>query len=360
MGTDKLFIRFEKEDTNVCKAIAVLFMLWHHLFYLHPEIRLIGDIGEGIPLHLASFGKICVTIFTVLSGYGIMCGELRCLSKSWIEFQRNRTFKLYKKYLFVVIITLVIFWFFRETWAASVGTGLTMCYRIVLSLTGLQYIFLNMGINIVWWYMSMIFVCYLSFPILKPVVLKYPIWVVLGMIAVIPLAYVNIPRFGGLQILSWASGFYIGVLLADQNRLNNFVNKIVLNSLACKLISVLMMLLCIFRVYYVSYAVYTRYIDVIITILLMLRIAASDKKDGVIRRGMEYIGNISMDLYFIHMIFVEYITKNFTYSLTDSLQMFFVVLIGSIAAHYLLDIIRYFMFKIITVSKFERVIDGLD
>jgi hypothetical protein len=173
------YIKFEKEDTNICKAIAVLLMLWHHLFYQHPEISLVGNYGVGIPYHVATFGKICVTIFTVLSGYGIMYGEIIHPTGSWKEFQTSRTLKLYKKYLFVVIFTLIAFWIFHDSWTAYVGSGAAMIYRIVLSISGLQYVFLNMGINIVWWYISMILVCYLSFPFIKPFVEKYPL-IILG------------------------------------------------------------------------------------------------------------------------------------------------------------------------------------
>lgn len=46
-----------------------------------------------------------------------------------------------------------------------------------------------------------------------------------------------------------------------------------------------------------------------------------------IRKIFSYIGIISMDLYFVHMFFIEYLTKEYVYSLTDSIQMYVVVFV---------------------------------
>ena len=67
-------------DTSVLKGIAICAMLCHHLFYKSP--------GTGYFVwHLAMLGKVCVSIFLLLSGYGLTiqmkklvtnsCGDIR-------------------------------------------------------------------------------------------------------------------------------------------------------------------------------------------------------------------------------------------------------------------------------------------
>ena len=52
------------EDSKVAKGGAVLLLLWHHLFYMHPEY--------GWFVHwTACYAKICVAMFLILSGYGL-------------------------------------------------------------------------------------------------------------------------------------------------------------------------------------------------------------------------------------------------------------------------------------------------
>lgn len=51
-------------DTSVLKGIAICAMLWHHLFFKHPEYGY-------VVYHIAQLGKVCVAIFLFLSGYGL-------------------------------------------------------------------------------------------------------------------------------------------------------------------------------------------------------------------------------------------------------------------------------------------------
>ena len=67
--------KFTVDKTNLCKGVAILIMLFHHLFF-RPEswslyfytikIREIPLIG-----YIASQGKMCVAIFIFLSAYGL-------------------------------------------------------------------------------------------------------------------------------------------------------------------------------------------------------------------------------------------------------------------------------------------------
>lgn len=52
------------DDSKILKGIAICAMLWHHLFYEHPEY------GK-IVFHLALLGKVCVSMFLMISGYGL-------------------------------------------------------------------------------------------------------------------------------------------------------------------------------------------------------------------------------------------------------------------------------------------------
>lgn len=66
---------FTKEDTKAIKGIAIIFMIYHHLFAF-PEraggewqsLFMIG--GEPVAYLLGDFGKICVAVFMFLAGYG--------------------------------------------------------------------------------------------------------------------------------------------------------------------------------------------------------------------------------------------------------------------------------------------------
>ncbi len=68
---------FTREDTKVIKGLAVILMLIHHL-WAFPN-RIAGDglvsylevFGQSSIQYIGIFGKICVSIFLFLGGYGI-------------------------------------------------------------------------------------------------------------------------------------------------------------------------------------------------------------------------------------------------------------------------------------------------
>ncbi len=55
---------FDITATQASKGTALLLLLWHHLFYTHPEYGVF--ICES-----AIAAKVCVAIFIILSGYGL-------------------------------------------------------------------------------------------------------------------------------------------------------------------------------------------------------------------------------------------------------------------------------------------------
>lgn len=71
---------FTREETKMFKGLAVILMLAHHLF-LFPdrmpigyEIISMGSVsGMEIERIIGSFGKICVSYFMFLGGYGMWC-----------------------------------------------------------------------------------------------------------------------------------------------------------------------------------------------------------------------------------------------------------------------------------------------
>ena len=66
---------FEKKDTKIIKGIAIILMLYHHLFAF-PErinetyISLFSIHQKTISFLIGDFGKLCVAIFIFLGGYG--------------------------------------------------------------------------------------------------------------------------------------------------------------------------------------------------------------------------------------------------------------------------------------------------
>ena len=94
---------FDKRQTNIAKGLAVLLLLWHHLFFQEPELynkftSLLIVRTVPIECFLSRFCKVCVAMFLFLSGFG--------LYKSWCknintEKLKNGNTKMKQQFLFV-------------------------------------------------------------------------------------------------------------------------------------------------------------------------------------------------------------------------------------------------------------------
>ena len=71
-------IKFDKKHTQVIKGLAILFMVLHHvgsLYYNQIDLswyaRNSRDVPEMILLFFSTGGKVCVSLFTIMSGFGL-------------------------------------------------------------------------------------------------------------------------------------------------------------------------------------------------------------------------------------------------------------------------------------------------
>lgn len=74
---------FTKQHTQIAKGIAILMMLYHHLYILPERIEvdyfsLIDCIIPNAQITIAIFCKLCVCIYVFLSGYGLYHSLKKC------------------------------------------------------------------------------------------------------------------------------------------------------------------------------------------------------------------------------------------------------------------------------------------
>lgn len=72
----KYDVYITKCDTQMIKGVAVLLMVWHHLFAFperinYPYTALLDFSFLHIETILAYFGRICISLFAFMSGYGM-------------------------------------------------------------------------------------------------------------------------------------------------------------------------------------------------------------------------------------------------------------------------------------------------
>lgn len=156
---------FTKKDTDFCKGIAIILMLFHHLFNDYEEYA--GFTVSYAPFqgayltHLAMAARVCVAIFVFLSGYGITAtyrkkfGERIPDKKELQSFVSQRYLKLMMGYWFVFILTLLCQPLGRTVTEAYGGELKAGAIYFLIDFMGLSNLFSTPTLNPTWWYMSL-------------------------------------------------------------------------------------------------------------------------------------------------------------------------------------------------------------
>lgn len=157
-------LKLSPTDSTILKGIALLLLLFHHLFYI--DNRMFDEVYLwGIPwVHtFAHACKVCVPLFVFLSGYGLMVSTMKSEKFDVRYFFVKRFTKLYVNYwliwlLFVPIGVLCFGRTFDEVYQDNVSQNFVLDLFGVLNLTG------KLGYNPTWWFYSCIIVLYMAFP----------------------------------------------------------------------------------------------------------------------------------------------------------------------------------------------------
>jgi len=190
---------FDTRITLFAKGIACFLLLWHHLFYMHPEY---GQFVQAT----AQLAKVCVAVFVMLSGYGLSASSSKL---NPLDFYRIRLSKIYIGYWCVFAVFVPISWVFFGRGLYEVFNGHEWI-KFLFQLAGLQSYYGGYGFNPTWWFMSAIIPLYFLFPLLERMARS-------RMGGTILVAVSCVMLFGWLVFSVWLLPFAVGILAEKHN-----------------------------------------------------------------------------------------------------------------------------------------------
>ncbi len=241
-----------KQDSSIIKGIAVLLMLWMHLFAQTEEYGIAYTISNAL-------GQIMVSMFLFVSGYGLAIQyENKILEypkddrflKTNTVFTLNRLVKFYLGYwpIFILFVPLGVFFFDRPLETAyallcPLGELDNLLGNNVALLTITDFLGINghRSYNITWWFNQLIIVYYLLFPFFYNILRRYSITTIIGAFAITILGPTVFCRFffsfavGSFWALTCMrlensasvkkNGYYQRFLVNKQIRIKGFLNS---------------------------------------------------------------------------------------------------------------------------------------
>lgn len=213
---------FTKKDTNIVKGIAILAMVLHHTYPSNPGLPFYMWNDRSLMLILSSCGKVCVTLLTILSGYGLA----ESYRNKWkmVEYHRNIRFILSHCIQLISLYWVILAWAYLLAFMQGhtiydiYGKGFKGLQELLLDILGLGGIG-NGTIFIGSWYITAIIIYYILFPGLKFLVKKCKYLVLI--LTYMPWIYYIIQRNPNMHTDWWLFyifPFVVGIYLS-QNRI---------------------------------------------------------------------------------------------------------------------------------------------
>lgn len=227
MSQSELNNVFTRDDTIMVKGVAILLLLFHHLGSVNPGIPLSLN-GLDVSTAIGHLGKVCVALFTILSGYGLSEGGKKHANK--FSYAVRHIKKVWVGFFLAYLLTLITNWMQGNTPWHIYGTGLLGLYYMGKDILGLQnFLVVTPTLCGLYWYIECIFVCYLLFPILDFLFDKLHKWsFVLLVVAFVPWIYYLI--VGDYMMHTDRELFYVfsfceGIYISKRGVLNRLKKK---------------------------------------------------------------------------------------------------------------------------------------
>lgn len=164
---------FTNKYTNIAKGVAILLMLIHHIG-LDP---IMSELPSS-PFFYTLFaqGKVCVSIFLILSGYGLCISSDRKKAdniKDLCVFSAKHLLKLMMNFWLIFVIAVMYGTISGKRPLSIYGNNIAK--NMLIDFLGMANLFETPTYNATWWFMSLIIVLYVIFPIMKKLLKKSPI-----------------------------------------------------------------------------------------------------------------------------------------------------------------------------------------
>ena len=348
---------FTKKDTDFCKGIAIVLMIFHHLFNDYEEYE--GIIVNYSPfsgdylMHLAMLARVCVAIFVFLSGYGIAStyrkkfGQRIPDKKEIGVFVWNRYWKLMAGYWFAFLLTLLCQPLGRTVFEAY-GTELkSFAMYFLVDVLGLAYLFSTPTLNPTWWYMTLAIAIIVLMPFIMQLMQRFGAFLVtIGTVFMIlmfhqlnPLTVYFFPVMLGAACRECDVFERVNALWKEKR--GGFALKILLECIVFVLL-----------LKYKSDYNYGGMLEGLLALDIALLVNGCLIKLPVISDVMEYLGKHSANMFLVHNQIYSYYFLGFFYSMKHWIIITVAVTAASFAASVLME-------KLKKITGYQKITERL-
>lgn len=315
-----------KHDAKILQGIAVMLMVWHHLFafpdrIIVPYTECIVIFGVHVESILSYAGRFCISMFSFISGYGML--------KKYLN-ERNKSIKaIYSKIVESLIKFYTNYWgicIIFVSYGFITGKYSVHLQELIKTILGFSCTY-----NAEWWYISQYIGYLLVFPILLQLVditEKRPMyWIIF-----IAGFYMINKYILHIFIFEFLLCFILGIIVVQYR----IFDKIYSNKVSKYLIIIIGILMSFVRslVYVQSDKDYLFVLPIIFSILIFVK---SKYCSNLFRQSLQFIGRHSLNIWLIHTFWAYYYFQKITFSLYYSIPIYIVCIGASILSGVIIN-----------------------
>ena len=332
---------FTKKDTAIAKGLAVLLLLFYHLF--HEEQMLLEmqvdyrPMSKEIFLMAAGFGNICVAVFVMITAYGITKSILDVPEMSF-KTAYVQAWGRFRKLLIgfgILYLSVVLVWSRQFDLQSLYGKGKQGVILLLSDGLGFAEIFGTPTLNQTWWYMSLAYAFIFLIPALAfcvrktgPVLLAAAFFLPM----VVELNY-DMNRYLFVAVMGVCAAYGNWFEKVFQLRLHVVWKWCI--GLAGLVLCILVRQNAVVRDYFLNYA------DAPIAFFLICFAVMLPGSVPGIRQLLGFVGKHSMNIYLVHTFFYLIIYRDFVYGFRYAGLIFAVLAVLSLGYAAALDVLKY-------------------
>lgn len=370
-------MKFDKNDTLSIKGIAITFMLMHHSFM--SADRFSGFEVNFYPFSqytittLSNFLKICVGMYVFLSGYGLTVslkkyGGASLSGRQYKDYLYRRIWKLMAGFWVIYLLGFIISFIMINRpvevyFPKGASTGI---YSMLIDMSGLAYLFNTPTLNGTWWYMTLAIFIILVLPFIARLSEKYGPMLTMLLCIFIPRIvsfYVQLQPDKQANISRWFFAVVLGIICAQYDLFARAKGwMITKNKYISKLIKFILYTAVLTGLYIARVSLHKKgyssmayeLTDNVIPVFVVYYCYEFVVGIPGLRQILCFLGKHSMNIFLLHTFIRQYLFREFIYSFKHFALITLVLLLTSLAASVVIELLK----KITRFNKLVSLVDG--
>lgn len=337
---------FTPADTSICKGIAVLMMLFHHLFNDYPEYA--GYTIDYSPLtgdqvtEIAILCKLCVAVFVFITGYGLAASFEKSFKdreparQELARFSLRRWWRLMTNF-WPIYLLAVAFGFLGRSPIDVYGPGIrSIATNAMFDFLGLAKAFSTPTLNPTWWYVSLAILLIFVAPFAMSAARKF------GSLPILISGVLGIALFavGTDAVFLYAASYLLGIFCHENNVLDAWDNWLSgsRGGQAIKAVfsGTLFLALLPLRNSFDHYGV----IDALLALLLCMFVMSCLRSVPAVSRILSVLGRHSSNMFFTHTLLYSYYFLGFYYSMRFPIAVLAALAASTLALSIVLERVK--------------------